>query len=68
MGVHFTQEHTIPCKIQANAKLLFSGAFSQFFQILLPSSCPQFGSNNLIKILTDLDVSDVDTRKKKQAK
>ena len=34
----------------------FSGAFSQFVEVLLPSSCHQFGSDKLIKIRTGLDI------------
>ena len=38
---------------------MFSGTFCQAVEVLLPSNC-QFGSNKLIKILADLDVSYVD--------
>ena len=39
----------------------FFGAFSQSIEVLLPGNYCQFGSNKLIKILTVLDVSFIDT-------
>ena len=41
-------------------KLPFSGPFSQSIEILLSGNC-QFGSNKLIKILTGLEVSYIDS-------
>ena len=41
-------------------KLSFSGAFSSSVEILLPGNYEQFVLNNLIKILTGLDVSYID--------